>query len=323
MDRRLVRRGFTLIELLVVIAIIAILIGLLLPAVQKVRAAAARTQCENNLKQIALGALNYESTYKRLPPGELGDKNATINSYAGPMVGVLALILPYVEQGPLDSVMRNGAPAGYFDVQTTSVTQWWNVASTWTAAHNEVPLFECPSDGALNNPISPFICLVPWQVNANTLTMSAWWFGATYNGQTLGRTNYIGVAGWGGAVFPGNYEGVMYNRSKLSMSLITGADGTSNTLMFGETLGDANTGTRQYALTWMGCGSMPTAYGIGDVGNLYNGWFTFNSNHTGVTQFARVDGSVVPIANGAPPDQFKFAGGYNDGKIVDWTQLGQ
>src|SRR3954454_19207652 len=99
------RNGFTLIELLVVIAIIAVLIALLVPAVQKVREAAARTQCQNNIKQFALGCHNYHDTYKKLPA--LNPQLAP----SGAKGSIFVALFPYVEQQALyTSYSNSGIP---------------------------------------------------------------------------------------------------------------------------------------------------------------------------------------------------------------------
>src|SRR5262245_41018371 len=141
------RRGaFTLIELLVVIAIIAILIGLLLPAVQKVREAAARMTCQNSLKQITLGTRNYESSYGVLPPGYLGAIPATSSGlFDAQLLGMMALILPYVEQ---DNIYRQVTTSK--DIKTIGnrpgAQGWWSVNPDWSLAWTKIKIYRCPSD---------------------------------------------------------------------------------------------------------------------------------------------------------------------------------
>jgi prepilin-type N-terminal cleavage/methylation domain-containing protein/prepilin-type processing-associated H-X9-DG protein len=128
--------AFTLIELLVVIAIIAILIGLLVPAVQKVREAAARAQCQNNLKQIGLGLHNFENVYKGFPPCRVNNPPANVK---GHMQHTWApYLLPYIEQGPLASKYN-------FDVNFDDTTNTATGTTNSVVIQTDIPLFLCPS----------------------------------------------------------------------------------------------------------------------------------------------------------------------------------
>lgn len=130
--RNLQRRGFTLIELLVVIAIIAILVSLLLPAVQQAREAARRTQCKNNLKQIGLAFHNFEGTYGFLPTSLRPPSNVASGSAEQSRVSVLTDLLPYIEQQTIYAQYNKAIN--------------WNQGTNIPLSRTVIPSFNCPSD---------------------------------------------------------------------------------------------------------------------------------------------------------------------------------
>ncbi len=228
------RRAFTLIELLVVIAIIAILIGLLVPAVQKVRAAAARTQCANNLRQIGIALHNYEGVRKAFPPSSVQLPNGPANqTTAGGIqdflkVGAsgangqdfakhcfLAIILPYVEQG---NVLRaNGIP---FDFRK----DWFDPANR-AATSSRIPLYECPSCPT-NHVVNPML---------EPAIYGTGWIPATTDYMAVNRGNNR-PAIWTamGLTYPGDADirGVLGSNIYTRVAAIT--DGLSNTIMLAE-----------------------------------------------------------------------------------------
>ena len=216
------RRGFTLIELLVVIAIIAILIGLLLPAVQKVREAANRIQCANNLKQFGLGLHQYHDDHGSFPPGAVGPLTPAFPQYAGlKHHGLGAYLLAYLEQAALAGQYR-------WDVS-------WFEPANQPAVNRRLKVWQCPSApaGRVTDGSRPTVTPPPSESFAGTAACGDYaGMGAVDAG--LEPRGLIDPPG-GPRDERGHFEGVFQVNHTRCLADIP--DGTSNTILMAECAG--------------------------------------------------------------------------------------
>jgi prepilin-type N-terminal cleavage/methylation domain-containing protein/prepilin-type processing-associated H-X9-DG protein len=301
------RTAFTLIELLVVIAIIAILIGLLLPAVQKVREAAARMRCQNNLKQIGLGQFSYESANRKFPPGNRFSGSGTpANNRPGGLIDVL----PYLEQQNLfDAIDMNAAPDGQVFAGTTT-----RIITTPLA------VFRCPSDPTPQqttngNGKSNYVASSGSSAQINNTACAC--TSANFNSYALGVYD------------PAADSNGVYNRRGYQCKLGEVTDGLSNTILFGESRPDcSNHNNNGWGGSNSGQGLASTIYPINynscDANNADPckkpcNWSTelgFKSKHTNGANFLFGDGAVRFVSENIDHTNYQLLGAKADGKTA-------
>jgi prepilin-type N-terminal cleavage/methylation domain-containing protein len=299
------RDGFTLIELLVVIAIIAVLIGLLLPAVQKVREAANRASCQNNLKQLGLSIHSYHDAHQTFPPSRLGSQYASW----------FVLILPYVEQGNL------------YNQWNLDQTYYMQPAAVQTA---QVKLFYCPARR------SPPQLSTDYETSSTGVPDSLQHPGAlgdyAGNGGAYANSPIVDLPSCNGAMCmasaPTNGGTVAGAQAITSISSIT--DGTSNTLLVGEkhvplikqgesgpSYGDGCIYNGDFPRNFIRLAGTPS-FSLGQGPNDVSGpWHCrFGSYHPGICQFVLADGHVTALSNSIDMNTLQALAVINDGQVV-------
>jgi prepilin-type N-terminal cleavage/methylation domain-containing protein len=331
-------RGFTLVELLVVIAIIGILIALLLPAVQAARESARRSQCGNNLKQIATAALNYESAYKVFPMGYVGPwdinrdgENGASDPYEGPgssdwdyaNIGMLPHLLPYLEAGLVHErlnprILDQDLTRDLNRVAPNEYIGYWQAGGTsWAAGFIKIPTFLCPTVPPDNPPGGNVDSTIVLESDGDAyISFTGRFFS---NERHIGRSCYVGVSGaFGEAPSRRRWLGIFANRRRVNLRQIV--DGTSKTLMFGEHHGGL-AGQRllgienpYIGITWIGAEGWPVMHGLSTSPD--SGIEQFNSLHAGVVHFARADASVTALSVSIGTQPLRNLAGMADGELV-------